>query len=75
MRQEKLKEGYHIFTAIETSTLGFEKCAADLQAQVNAAEKDFDLTFISNASFKDDGSSSRNVYFGSQTAVLTRKKK
>jgi len=71
--KRECKEGYVIFTAVNSDSLGFEKCAADLQAKINEAEKDFDITFISGASFKDDPAS-RNVYFGQQTAVLTRKK-
>jgi hypothetical protein len=74
MRSEKLNPGYHIFTVISSETFGMEKCAAELQRKINEAEKDFDMTFVSNASFKDDPAG-RNVYFGSQTVVLTRKKK
>ena len=73
MRQGKLVDGYHIFTSIVSETQGFERCAAQLQKQVNDAEKEFDVTLISNASFKDDPSS-RNLYFGSQTVTLKRKK-
>ena len=72
MKQE-LREGYVIFTAVNSDTLGYEKCAAELQAKINRAEKNFDITFLSGSSFKDDPSS-RNVYFCQQTAVLKRKK-
>ena len=73
MRRNDLTEGYHIFTAISTEDRGYEAVATDLQEQVNKAEKDFDITFISSASFKDDPAS-RSVYFAQQTCVLKRKK-
>jgi hypothetical protein len=72
MKKGILCPGYHIFTAVSTDTLGFEKAAADLQAQINEAEKTFDITFVSSASFKDDPAS-RSVYFAQQTCVLKRK--
>jgi hypothetical protein len=71
--KHNFKEGYYIFAAFVNEDQGFEKCATSLQAQVNAAEKDFDITFLSSASFKDDNSAGRNAYFGSQSAVLTKK--
>jgi hypothetical protein len=72
--EQKLCPGYHVFTAVNSDTLGFEACARALQAKVNEAEKEYDIQFFSGASFKDDPAS-RNVYFGQQTAFLTRKKK
>jgi hypothetical protein len=70
--QRKLKEGYNIFTAISTVSRGFDECAMMLQDQIQEAEKTFEVTPISGASFKDD-SGERNVYFGQQTAILKLK--
>jgi hypothetical protein len=72
MRQEDLSEGYHIFTATGKDEQGYSKAAEELQKQVKDAEKDFDITYISNASFKDDPGE-RRVCFASQTCVLKRK--
>jgi hypothetical protein len=69
-----LKPGYHIFTAIAVEEKGIEAAAEKLQAKINEAEKTFDIEFIGGANFKDDGGASRNTYFGTQAAVLTRKK-
>ncbi len=68
----ELKEGFHIFTAACTEDKGFEKVASMIQAQVNEAEKTFDITFLSGTTIKDDPGS-RNVFFGCQSAVLKRK--
>ncbi len=70
----ELTEGYHIFSAICTEDRGFEKAAMDVQAQINEAEKIFDITFIGGPTFKDDPGS-RSVFFSCQAAVLKRKPK
>lgn len=73
MGKENLREGYYIFTALVVEDKGFLRCAEELQASVNEAEKSFDITFLSGASFKDNGSADRNTYFGQQSAVLKKK--
>jgi hypothetical protein len=70
---KSLKEGYHIFHSFVNEDKGFERCADLLQEKINEAEKTFDIVFLSSASFRDDSSAGRNAYFGSQSAVLTKK--
>jgi hypothetical protein len=72
---KKLKDGYFIFHSFVNEDKGFERCADELQAKINEAEKSFDIVFLSSASFRDDSSAGRNAYFGSQSTILTRKKK
>ena len=72
--RDRLAEGYHIFTAVANEDRGFEKVATLLEQRVKEAEKDFDMQFLSGPSYKDDSGSSRNVFYASQAAVLTRKK-
>jgi hypothetical protein len=67
--------GYHIFFAVVVEDSGMERCATELEEQIKEAEKEFDMVFLSGPSFKDAPSAGRNVYFGSQGAVLTKKGK
>jgi hypothetical protein len=69
-----LAEGYHIFRAIADDDKGYEIVAAEVESQIKAAEKDFDIVFLSGPSYKDDPGA-RAVSFCSQAAVLTRKRK
>ena len=71
-KKEERRPGYNIFTAISTVSRGFDECAAMLQAEIQEAEKTFEITCISGASFKDD-SGEKNVYFGQQTAILKKR--
>jgi hypothetical protein len=73
MRTGEFREGYTIFYVVSKEDNGYEKAAEALQAEVRKAEKDFDIQYLSGPSFRDDGSSSRNVYFASQGAILKRK--
>ena len=74
-RSEARKEGYNVFTVIVNEDRGFDKAALLLERQIQEVEKEFDVVYLSGPSFKEDGGgSSRNVYFGSQGAVLTRKR-
>ena len=71
---KEAKEGYYIFVAEVNEDRGYAKAAMILQEKINHAEKEFDIVFLSGPSFRDD-SGARNVYFASQGACLTRKKK
>lgn len=71
-KKAERKEGYNIFTAISTVSRGFDECANMLQAEIQEAEKTFEVTPISGASFKDDAGE-KNVYFGQQTAILKKR--
>ncbi len=73
MNRRTLHGGYTIFTATGKDEQGFSKAAEELQKQINEAEKVYDITYISNASFKDDPGE-RRVCFASQTCILKRKK-
>jgi rubrerythrin len=68
-----IKDGYFIFFASVAEDKGYEKLAAELTKQINEVEKEYDIAFLSGASFKDDPGS-RNTFFASQSAVLTKKK-
>ncbi len=68
----ELCSGYHIFYAISKEDYGFEKVAQEIESQIRIAERDFDITFLSGPSFKDDPGG-RNLFFGSQGAVLKEK--
>lgn len=72
--KQVLSEGYVIFTCHCREDQGYGKIAASLFEQIKEAEKDFDITFLSGPSFKDDPGA-RNAYFGSQAATLKRKPK
>ena len=67
-------EGYHIFKATVNEDVGYEKALTMVQDQINEAEKDFEMTFLSGPSVKDSPDS-RAVSVAFQAAVLKKRKK
>jgi hypothetical protein len=65
-----MEPGYHIFLAGDDMA---ERAIRGLYDQVKAAEKDFDIDFISNASCKMEESKVRVQYLAMQTVILKPK--
>jgi hypothetical protein len=72
-RDKALQEGYRIFYAITSVGQGYENASLLLEEKIKEAEKDYDITFLSGPSFKEDPAS-REIYFVAQGAVLHIKK-
>ena len=70
----RLSAGYYIFMANSKESSGWEKVAHDLQNQINEAEKEWDIEFLSNAKIDSDNGAGREIYYGFQCAVLRPKK-
>ena len=68
-----LKEGYKIFRACCTENSGWEKVAQEIEHQIHAAAKEYDIEFLSNAKIDSDSGAGREVYFGYQCAYLRKK--
>ena len=68
----KLRPGYHVFYSTNFDEKGYDRGIVNVQHQINEAEKEFEITFLSGPSYKDDPSS-RGVSFVSQACVLKAK--
>ena len=72
-RELQLKDGYFIFYAASNEEKGEEMVARMLVEKIRAAQRLWDIEFISNAKIDNDSGSGRAVYFGYQCTVLKKK--
>ena len=70
LRNTTYQEGYNVVHAGGGSV---EEVIEGVVAQVRELEKDYDITYISNITFKGDDGTLKNMYHATQTVTLARK--